>query len=188
MDTMKNIKKQWLNSLVFLDNCIVNSVIVVILLLYSSTIFENINMFIGNLYKFSIVKLVVLLLIIYVAPKDIVIALLLTISYVISLNYSVKENFVSDYLGCDSNESTNEYFQGFPFQHENEDKQIEDKNIEYDKDNNETNSSNCLNNYVPLNEELSDVCHPVSAFKNSFNTQGFNSPGGYGNINDGYPI
>lgn len=97
MDDIKNLKKQWHNSLVFLDNSILNSIIVVILLLYSSTIFENINVFIGNLYKFSIVKLIVILLIVYVSHKDTTIAILLAISYVVSLNYSLKENFTSSY-------------------------------------------------------------------------------------------
>ena len=92
MDNMKNIKKQWLNSLVFLDNCVIHCIIVVILFLYSSTIFENINVFVGNLYKFSIVKIVVLLLIVYVSPKDTLIAILLAISYLVSLNYSVHAN------------------------------------------------------------------------------------------------
>ena len=89
---MKNIKKQWLNSLVFLDNCVIHCIIVVILFLYSSTIFENINVFVGNLYKFSIVKIVVLLLIVYVSPKDTLIAILLAISYLVSLNYLVHAN------------------------------------------------------------------------------------------------
>ena len=40
---MKNIKKVWLNSLSFLDNNIINSIIIIVLVLYSSGIFENIN-------------------------------------------------------------------------------------------------------------------------------------------------
>jgi len=95
MDSIKNIKKQWLNSLVFLDNSIINSIIVVILVLYSSTFFENINLLIGNIYKFSIVKFIIILLIVYVSPKDTTIAILLAISYVVSLNYSIKESFSS---------------------------------------------------------------------------------------------
>lgn len=84
---MKNIKKIWLNSLSFLDNNIINSIIVIILVLYSSGIFENINNFIANIYNFSIIRLIVLLFIIYLAPKDITIAILLAISYIISIHY-----------------------------------------------------------------------------------------------------
>ena len=94
MENMKNMKKMWLNSLGFLDNCYVNAVIVIILALYCSTIFDNINSFIGNLYNFSVIKLAVLVLIIYVAPKDVTIAILLAVSYLVSLNYLVNtENF-----------------------------------------------------------------------------------------------
>jgi len=96
MDNMKNLKKTWLGALSFLDNNVVNCIIVVILVLYSSNIFNNINSFVGNLYNFSIVRLIVLLLIVFIAPKDITIALLLGISYLVSLNYMINnENFES---------------------------------------------------------------------------------------------
>ena len=84
---MKNIKKVWLNTLCFLDNSIINTIIVIVLVLYSSGIFENINYFIGNIYNFSIIRIIVLLLIIYLAPKDITIAILLSLSYIVSMHY-----------------------------------------------------------------------------------------------------
>jgi hypothetical protein len=97
MDNMKNIKKNWLASLSVLDNNIVYSVIVVILVLYSSTIFDNINAFVGNLFNFSLLKLLGLVLIIYVAPKDTTVAILLAVSYVISVYYMVNnETFISN--------------------------------------------------------------------------------------------
>ena len=100
---MKNISKVWLSSLNFLDNNIVNAVIIIILVLYSSNIFTNINNFVGNLYNFSVIRLVILLLIIYVTPKSPTIGILLAISYLLSINYSSNETFISksneeDYL------------------------------------------------------------------------------------------
>jgi hypothetical protein len=193
MDSIKNVKKQWLNSLVFLDNSIVNSIIVVILLLYSTTIFENINIFIGNLYKFSIVKLIIILLIVYVSPKDTTIAILLAISYIISLQYSLRENFTSNILSNNNSASTVisqlsespsysskiESFQGLPFQNDNTVEPIgSKKNI----------ASNCLDNYIPKNENISDVCEPISNLDNSLNAQGLNSPEGYGSMNSGSPL
>ena len=65
MDNMKNINKMWINSLSFLDNSVINSIIVIILVLYSSTIFDNINSFIGNIYSYSIVRIIILLLTVY---------------------------------------------------------------------------------------------------------------------------
>ena len=109
MDNMKNLKKTWLGALSFLDNNIVNCIIVVILVLYSSSIFNNINSFIGNLYNFSIIRLIVLLLIVFIAPKDMTIALLLGISYLVSLNYMINnENFES------SMNYENESFESMP--------------------------------------------------------------------------
>jgi ABC-type multidrug transport system fused ATPase/permease subunit len=96
MNNEKNLKKMWMNSLSFLDNSMINSVIVIVLVLYCSTIFDNINSFVGNLYNFSIIKLIVLLLIIYVAPKDMTIALLLGLSYVISLSYMVNNEYFTE--------------------------------------------------------------------------------------------
>ena len=96
MDNMKNLKKMGMNSLNFLDNCYVNSAIIVILLLYSSELFENVNSFVGNWYHSAIVRIIVLLLIIFIAQKDITIAILLTISYIVSLHYKMSnENFIS---------------------------------------------------------------------------------------------
>ncbi len=92
---MKSIRKMWESSLTFLDNHLLNSIIVFILIIYCSTIFDNVNAFFGSLYNFSIVKLAVLLLIVYVSPKDTTIAILLAISYLVSVYYSVNETFVA---------------------------------------------------------------------------------------------
>lgn len=96
MDSFKNIKKFWMSSLSCLDNNMLNCVIVFILFLYCSTIFDNINSFVGGLYNLSVVRLIVLLLIIYVAPKDTTIAILLAISYLISMNYMTNNEHYKD--------------------------------------------------------------------------------------------
>jgi len=93
MNNLKNFKKVWTNSLSFLDNSMVHSAITIVLVLYCSTIFDNINSFIGNLYNFGIIKLAVLLLIVYISPKDTTIAILLALSYVISLSYMVNNEY-----------------------------------------------------------------------------------------------
>ena len=96
MDNIKNLKKVWLNSLSFLDNYYINSIIVVILLLYTSELFENINISVGNLYQSAIIRVIILLLIVYISQKDTTIAILLAITYVISLQYKMyNENFIS---------------------------------------------------------------------------------------------
>ena len=85
--SMKNIKKAWMSSLSFLDNCYINSAILIILFLYCTTIFDNINSAVGNSYNYSFVKIIVLLIIVYVAPKDTTVAIFLALTYVISIIY-----------------------------------------------------------------------------------------------------
>lgn len=98
MDNMKNVKKMLLNSLSVLDNCYVNAIIVIILVLYCSNIFDNINSFVGNLYNFSIIRLIVLVLIIYVALKDSTIAILLAVSYLVTLPYMKHSENFNNYM------------------------------------------------------------------------------------------
>jgi len=87
MSSLNKIKNLWLNSLSGLDNSYVNVLVVVALILYNLVYFHNINLFIAGLFKLSIVRVLFLLLIIYIAPKDPTIALLLAISYLITVDY-----------------------------------------------------------------------------------------------------
>jgi hypothetical protein len=92
--SMKSVDKCWNDSLSFMDNIYVKVVLYVVLILFSSTYFENINMYFANLHKnYKFLNIVVLLLIVYLGRKCPVIGILLGISYVISLNYSNFENF-----------------------------------------------------------------------------------------------
>jgi len=84
---MKSLGKGISGSLSCMDNIYVKVVIYVVLILYSSTIFENINMYIGSLYKYSFVKIIVLLLIVALSMKCPTMGILLAISYVISIIY-----------------------------------------------------------------------------------------------------
>lgn len=186
---MKNFKKVWLNSLVFLDNSIIHAIIVVILVLYSSTIFDNINSFVGNLYNFSIIKLIVLLLVVYVSPKDTSIAVLLAISYMVSLTYMVNnENFVA-HAAAHSTKSqkkkTKEHF--FPLVGANTSIDSSSFEISSDKQEQKTESS-CLQNYTPQFESTGDVCAPTATFKNELNAQGLNYPEGFNSPVVGSPL
>jgi len=96
--TLKTIKDSWQKSLRILDNHYVNLSLVIVLILYSSQIFGNINIIISNLYQYSFVKLLVLLIIAYVGPKDTNIAILLAISYVISLRNN-KNSLIENFYG-----------------------------------------------------------------------------------------
>ena len=96
MDSMKNLKKLWMSSLSFLEHNLVYSVIVFVIVIYTLGIFDGINSFIGGLYNYFIIRLIVILLIIWIAPKDPTLAILLALSYAVSLQYmSTSENFVA---------------------------------------------------------------------------------------------
>ena len=87
-----NFSKGLRNSLKFLDNEFVYWIIVIILFLYNTCIFMNINDFFSNMYEFGIVRVIILLLILYVSQKSYLIALLLAMSYLLSVKFN-KENF-----------------------------------------------------------------------------------------------
>ena len=208
---MKNINKVWMNSLSFLDNSIVKSIIIIILVLYSSAIFDNINSFVGNIYNFSIVRLLILLLIVYVSPKCPTIGILLGISYVISLSYMVNnENFKSpiDYSEIhrpddDENHMSNSFIkeQFFPLVNEDDTSKSFDMRLKNTNVNTRSNSSeehrpsgnvnvpeSCMQNYAPRFESVSDVCTPTATFKNELNAQGLNFPEGFDHTVNGSPL
>ena len=91
---INNFSKGLRNSLKILDNEFVYWIIVIILFLYNTCIFMNINEFFSNMYEFGIVRVIVLLLILYVSQKSYLITLLLAMSYLLSIKFN-KENFES---------------------------------------------------------------------------------------------
>jgi hypothetical protein len=204
MDNMKNLKKVWMSSLSILDNSYVNTSICIILVLYCSTIFDNINAFIGNLYNYSIVKIIVLLLIVYISHKDTNIAILLAMSYLISISYMVNtENFSSKMaeeegiykknnkkirVGVEVEEenksrsrSRKEHF--FPMMTENTTTFEENKPNKQIHSTRTTQSAqtsaDCMLNYTPTHESVGNVCTPVATFQNELNAQGLNFPEGF---------
>ena len=84
---IKNFAKGLTNSLKILDNQYVYCIIVVILFLYNSLLFININDFFSNIYKFGIIRVIVLLLILYTSQKSYLISLLLAMSYILSIYF-----------------------------------------------------------------------------------------------------
>lgn len=189
MEGIKDMKKMWLGSLSFLDNCYINSIIVIILVLYSSTIFDNINNFVANLYSFSIVKLIVLLLIVYVSPKDPTIGILLAVSYIVSLHTNMSsENFSSDYMttmnqkmvdyskqNVNKNNVTEEKESFFPLVKED----VSGSDFEIMQKKDTLSNAKCMDEYTPRYESISNVCAPVATFENELNAQGLNFPEGY---------
>ena len=215
--SMKSVDKCWNDSLCFMDNIYVKVVLYVVLILYSSTYFENINMYIGNLHKnYKFLNIVVLLLIVYLGRKCPVIGILLAISYVISLNYmSSKENFFPGFFSNNENEKEKEKFTSGTsgddgsssggnndnttmYSNANEDNVNEgffpglmsnNENTE-SKSYEEMNkdSSDCKSLYTPEYEAVGDVCNSVNTFNGELNAQGLNSPEGFNSNVFGSPL
>ena len=205
--TLEKMDKCVLNSLSFLDNKTVYVSIIFILFLYNSCLFSNINKFVSNIYSHAVVKVLVLLLIIYVSRKSYLIGILLALSFVISLSYnSIMENFVSGFnshensfaeVNNESNENFTEKNGNMVEEHrmnhseEHRNSQSEESKESFSnnlfmnemRENNETNNesvkSDCLNNYMPKYEGLSNLCDTVSTFKDSLDAQGLNHLNGY---------
>lgn len=188
---MKNTLKMWMNSLAFLDNHMIVSIIVVILVLYSSCIFDNINHFIGNIYNFSIIRIIILLLIVYVTPKSPLIGILLAISFVISIKYmmnnenfsSKNENIPSGYMDMEPDDAAQVKESFFPLVDENESEPTMKPEV---KNNMPVNS--CMQNYDPKYETVGDVCSPTATFQGELNAQGLNYPEGFDHIVSGSPV
>jgi hypothetical protein len=193
-------------SLGFLDNTNVYIAIVFILFLYNLCVFKNINAMVSNLYDYTIVKAVMLLLVIYVSQKNCTLGLLLGMSYIISLYYnSMTENFENGEMKEEVKlKMEND-------ENDDEEEQMSENNVEGfltkpgmdldlsrnnmndsesmgDNMNNALSKKKCMQNYYPQNENVGDVCSPVATYQDEFNAQGLNSPIGYDDNQGGYTI
>jgi hypothetical protein len=115
--SMKSVDKCWNDSLSFMDNIYLKIVLYIVLILYSSTYFEDINIYVSNLYKkYKFLNIIVLLLIVYLGRACPVIGILLGISYAISLTYYT-ENYdeeVCKLIGTNPNPKYNSYCKDKP--------------------------------------------------------------------------
>ena len=212
---MKNFDKSWMDSLSFIDNTYVKVTLCTILVLYSSTYFENINMYFGNLHKnYKFLNIVVLLLIVYLGRACPVIGILLGISYVISLNYmSSKENFgpLSENnnekftsANSDDGSANSSGDEGSGSMNANALTVDDEDNVEsffpgLMSNSNEKEesksfnvmksvSSDCKSLYIPQFESVGDVCNTINTFNNELNAQGLNSPEGFNTTVIGAPL
>jgi hypothetical protein len=210
---MKGLQKGVSGSLSCMDNIYVKVIIYVVLILYSSTIFENINMYVGSLYKYSFVKIIVLLLIVALSMKCPAMGILLAISYVISIIYEKhgerplellrREGFRSD--DDDDDERRND--ERRDDDNDDEKGRDDDRGRDNDRGRDDDNrierfiptasgdefSMNSNNNsgYCPPNlvsDSLSDPCTPVATFKGELNAQGLNQISGFDDFVTGAPL
>ena len=199
---MKGLQKGVSGSLNCMDNIYVKVIIYVVLILYSSTIFENINMYVGSLYKYSFVKIIVLLLIVALSMKCPAMGILLAISYLVSIIYEKqgqrplnllrREGFRSDDYDDDDNKRHDKISERLDEMQYGETKLesfiptvSRDNNDEFDMNSND-NSGYCPPNLV--SDSLSDPCTSVATFKGELNAQGLNQISGFDDFVTGAPL
>lgn len=205
--SLEKIDNMLLKSLCFLDNHNVYISVVFVLFLYNTCLFKNINYYVSELYNHAVVKVLVLLLIIYTARKSYLISLLLAISFLISLNFkTIMENFIVDPLpsSTDSNYATvnDEELSKSNSVKADElvDNTVSQDNFASDSNERENtlesfdsdsstflNKKDCMENYPNKNEDVGNLCTPVSTFNNELNAQGLNNIIGY-NKQVGYEL
>jgi hypothetical protein len=93
---LKSIEKYWMESLSFLDNKYVHAILVFIVFVFATRIFYNVNDYVEDIYKYSFVRVVILLLIVYVLPKSPLLSILLAICYALSVRKVGTEEHFED--------------------------------------------------------------------------------------------
>lgn len=160
-------------SLSILDNHYVRLVIVVLLVLYSAGVAPQLNKDISDGLSNMWVRLVVLLVIMAVSVKDVALALLLAIAYVLTVHMAsggVEE-------GVDpAPEDLGEYEEVAPV-HEGMD------GTAPAPEGYNAGVKSCLQNCADgesVPNDTSNPCSPVATWNNELNAQGMNCPMGYG--------
>ena len=193
-NTLENIDTTILKSLSLLDDSNLYISIVFILFLYNTCIFKNINNLVSEYYEYPTIRVIVLLLIIYIARKSCLIAILLAISFIISLNYkSIMENFEP----LSGNNQENQ---------ENQEDEVKESfkskippipaipaipnNVKERFNNKEEQLlDTCINNFPQKNEKVGEsLCDSVSTFENSYTTQGLDILSGFDKNQSGYSL
>ena len=160
---LNNINKGIKNSLKFLDNEYIYCIIVVILVLYNSLLFMNVNDFFSNIYKFGLIRVIILLLIVYFSQKSYLISLLLALSYTLSIYFerSVfenKENFSeNEYMNYNTSDETHDETHDETEMYNNhQETQEENEMYNNQETQDETENFFTLNNGIGLTENMSN--------------------------------
>ncbi len=194
---MKNLSKMWNDSLKVLDNTYVSSIIIFILFLLVSGLFSNINHEVKKLLNNQIVRVIVILLIIWVAPKNITIAILLAVLYCMSMrgmtikgligmegfkneDEEMKEDEEKKDVENFENEDEEKKEDVENFENEDEKEEVKEDfipfltNREYESNFSSTPEpvSNCLSTDPNQFDLVGEPCSAVATFEGEFNAQG----------------
>lgn len=205
---IKNCTKILTNSLKILDNSYVSCTIIFILVLLASTLFSNINYEIKKLLNHNIIRLIIILLIVWIAPKNVTMAILIAIIYCSCIHGYKFEGFKSkttteedsDSVESKSSEKKDtkdkkdkKYEKSASkedFENKDDEEDIQEDFIPFFMSNNDfekqydsgmatTTHKSCLSTDPNQFELVGSACSAVSTFDGELNAQGMNSVMGF---------
>ena len=153
-------------SLDFLENPTIRFIIIAILIVYITTLVPLLNNNLNKLFDNVIVKIIVLISIVYLGTKDPLIALLLTIAFMMSL-------LQTKYYGEFDNVEIKDYIPEVKEVKETQEKIRDEKGFNQD-------DKQCQNECTTVGNMNNSQCTPITAFNNELNAQGMNCPMGNG--------
>jgi len=187
----------------FLENPILRTVLIIILVIYNSSLIPVINNEVSKVLNIGIIKLLVVIVIVLFAMRDPVLAILLAMALVISTCLQIEG---MDNQGSSNNESlpqgqvlghqgeeTNNSCEGCPCQGESGEEHLMNLNQDQKEsfDNPQPNLGpvgyNIKPNCIAQGTESNPLCTPVQTFNPELNAQGLNHPQGFGGRVPGSP-
>ena len=203
---LDSIHKDIVKGLSFLDNKIVRTILIVILVIYNSSLLSIVNVEVSKIFRIPLVKLLVVIVIVLVGLKDPVLAILLAIALVLSSGYSDNlENLSFGDFTKALNENLKKVSGDVSQVKEDSDKvEGEVRHIKQEADNvsnsdsddvesfhnlsqpsvdngpqGYNNDPNCLSSCCSGNKKDNMQCEAVTTFTNELNAQGLNCPMGF---------
>lgn len=192
--SLEQISKMIENSLGFLENPLIRTPIIIILILFNSAVIPSVNIELAKIFNYPIVKLLMLLVILYVCVKDTAVAMLLAIALVISVQYGNNISLFTNYEDFAEEEPHPDHKEESHINDEDEDKHHENFTMNNKVPENDSEQPlgynakpNCIADCYSGDNKRSAECSPVSTFTNELNAQGLNCPSGYEGDSSGSP-
>jgi len=184
----------------FLEHPVLRTVLIIVLVVYNSTLLPIVNVEVSKVLRLSLVKLLVVVVIVLFAMRDPVLAILLAMALVISTCSSVegmdnmtdnkhKENDdTADTADTEDKPKSRDHLMKLnqDTDQNNDDHETFD-NPQQDGPSGFNVRPNCLSGCTDGDGQRGPECTAVQTFNPELNAQGLNCPQGYGGNLDGSP-
>ncbi len=185
-------------SLSFLDNLYIRTFLIVILILYIAGAVPMLTPEVSSIFNNALVKIIFVLVIIYIGTKDMPLALLLAIAYVLSVQMHTKSLTIMEMAedmeeieeAGEAGETGTEQFSGEDVE-QKLDYMFGDKGDQIPDGYNYNQYFDCVKDCAEGKTgegPLDSPCKGVGAFEKELNAQGLNCPLGFSGLKDGSPF